>query len=357
LGIFDKMNDVLGKFSNRVIAGKAAGEAQPPVYGAEKQNVNYPPVEEAPQAMPEKSAIDPFKRDGEGEYGGRQVYRSKYDQEEVQQRAAAQRMQQTGQFAPVQPTGRFAPVQQNPQMPPQQMQQAAQPAQQGFQPSAAASNVVPFPGMQQGADGAVYGHVEYILFLHGCNQCRKIIDFIKTNASVFLNMEFIASEGERQRCVDFLSGAVYALGCTLSKISPRGIYLISAPTVRVILDSYAQRLGKAPEARGFVQQRYEQGEGRQNAEARPQQYQQQAQRPQMQQRPHMQQNYPQQAQPQAQQPVQQTQPPLQERQAVYQAVSPTQRFAAMGTQRNRPVTFASAMGGSNAGYGERKFPQ
>lgn len=372
LGIMDKVNGMLGKFSNRVVAGRGAEEAQASHYAAA-----YPEEERQPQAAPERTGYEnPFRGDGENDYGGRTVYVSRRDREMQQPR---QQMQQTGQFAPVQQqtgqfapvqqqtqsTGRFAPVQQgNPQMqqpqPAQQaarpnpQQQAQQPQQQpGFAQNAPAGNVVPFPGTQQRAEGPVYNHVEYVLFLHGYNETRNIIDFIKTNASVFLNMEFIASEGERQRCVDFLSGAVYALGCTLSRISPRGIYLISAPTVQVILDPYAQRLAKAPEVRGYVQQRYDQPQRRPAGEAQ-QQYPQQGQpqpRQQMQQRPQMQ-DY---ARQEPQQPARQPQPQLRE-QPAQQPVSFTGRFAAAGTQRNQPVTYASAMGGANAVYGEHKRP-
>ena len=364
LGIMDKVNGMLGKFSNRVVAGRGAEEAQAPQYAPAMQNAAYPEEERQPQAAPERPVYDnPFRGDGENDYGGRTVYVSKRDRELQQQQASQQQMQQTGQFAPVQqmqPSARFAPVpQRNPQgqppQPPQPAQQAARPnPQQAPQPqqqpvfsqNAPAGNVLPFPGSQQRPEAPVYSHVEYVLFLHGYNQSRNIIDFIKTNASVFLNMEFIASEGERQRCVDFLSGAVYALGCTLSRISPRGIYLISAPTVQVILDPYAQRLAKAPEVRGYVQQRYDQSERRPAGDAHQQYPQQgQPQRQPMQQRPQMQ-DY-------AQMP-QQPQAPLREREAVYQNVSPTNRFASVGTQRNQPVTYASAMGAGNGGYGDRK---
>lgn len=118
-------------------------------------------------------------------------------------------------------------------------------------------NVVPFPGMQRGQDGSVYAHVEYIVLLRSRNECKDVIAYIKLNASVFLNMEFIASDNERQRCVDMLSGAAYTLGCALNKISPRGIYLISSPSVRVVLDPAMQKFASAPEAQGFVRQRYE----------------------------------------------------------------------------------------------------
>ena len=124
-------------------------------------------------------------------------------------------------------------------------------AQQGYGP--VNGNVVMFPGMQQAPEA--YTHVEYVVLLRSRNECKDVIGYIKTNASVFLNMEFIASDSERQRCVDMLSGAAYTLGCALNKISPRGIYLISAPTVKVVLDPAMQKAAAAPEAQGYARQR------------------------------------------------------------------------------------------------------
>lgn len=196
----------------------------------------------------------------------------------------------TQSFAPVKPVSFSQPYQNYANQPVQQpMAQAAQPMQaqpqpmqkpaaatgyanqqpaaqqqsggyrQGFQaPNAPyASNVVPFPTIQRGPDGAVYSHVEYVVHLHSRSECANVIEYIKTNASVFLNIEYIANDTERQRCVDMLSGAAYTLGCNLNRISSRGIYLISAPTVCVVMDPTSQRLSSSQQPRGFVQQTYQ----------------------------------------------------------------------------------------------------
>jgi FtsZ-interacting cell division protein YlmF len=84
-----------------------------------------------------------------------------------------------------------------------------QPAYQQPQSPQQQSNVLPFPGMIRGPEGNLYAHVEYIVLLRNRNECTKVIEYIKSNASVFLNMEFIANDSERQRCVDMLSGAAY----------------------------------------------------------------------------------------------------------------------------------------------------
>lgn len=113
------------------------------------------------------------------------------------------------------------------------------------------NNVVPFPGGLRASQSPSFVHTEYIVMLRSRSECKDVIEFIKTNASVFLNMEFIASDNERQRCVDMLSGAAYTLGCLLNKISPRGIYLISSPLVQLIVDPATQKFNTVPDMHGY----------------------------------------------------------------------------------------------------------
>ena len=333
MGIFQKVSSWLSEKSDRLIRGSADHESG--YYASRDAQDAYGGAtieDEMSQAAGETSErrepLDPFGR-GEGEYGGRVPYRSKRDleMEAYQQQQAAYK---------------------------QPMQQAA-PAQQGMAPNGYArgygpvnGNVVMFPGMQQNPEGMAYTHVEYVVLLRSRNECKDVIGYIKTNASVFLNMEFIASDSERQRCVDMLSGAAYTLGCALNKISPRGIYLISAPTVKVVLDPAMQKAAAAPEAQGYARQRYEQ-EGYSAGYAQAQQsqqpaagYQQQAQRSSgSYQQPA--QNYQQAQQSASYEAPQQPAP------RTFSTESPTARFFAQGTQRNHPISMASAVAGSFTG--------
>ena len=203
-----------------------------------------------------------------------QQAQQQYAQEQMQQTAAyqAQRYQQAQQqYAQEQMQQTAAYQAQQYQQAQQQyaQEQAAYQAQQYQQPQqyaqeqaayqnqqAQASNVVTFPGMHTGADGRVYAHVEYIIQMSRRQDCRQIIEYIRANASVFLNMETI-NAAERQRCVDMLSGAAFALGCRLHKISHGGIYLISSPSVQVMADNATQMLSDPNNAKNFARQRYE----------------------------------------------------------------------------------------------------
>lgn len=258
MGIFQKIGSWLTEKSDRFIRGDVQDEFEP-------EQEQEEPEAEATLREP----LDPFGR-GEGEYGGRVPYRSRADLEREAREAQLkqQQAQQAAQHAALQQHMQQQQAMQQQQM----MQQNAyqQPVQPMQQPQQAAyqqqSNVVQFPGMNAAQDGSVYAHVEYVVLLRSRQECKDVIAYIKSNASVFLNMEFIASDSERQRCVDMLSGAAYTLGCALNKISPRGIYLISSPSVRVVLDPAMQKFTAAPEAQGYTQQPQQQLE----QEAQPQ---------------------------------------------------------------------------------------
>lgn len=291
MGIFQRIGSWLTEKSDRFIRG---AENDGGYYATQEAQQAYAGMAEEEMEENVREPLDPFGR-GEGEYGGRVPYRSRYDVErEAQQQAAQQQaaQQQMMQQQPVQPAH-------------------AQPQQAAYQQPQQPSNVVNFPGMQQSMDGSTYAHVEYVVLLRSRNECKDVIAYIKSNASVFLNMEFIASDSERQRCVDMLSGAAYTLGCALNKISPRGIYLISSPSVRVVLDPAMQKFTAAPEAQGYHQQAGYQ-------------------------------------QPAPEQPVEQPQLQRQQPMNGFSAGSPTTRFQMQGMQ-HAPTSFGSVMAGNATG--------
>ena len=252
MGVFQKVNEWLAEKGEKIARGGDAGRTANNAYYAsqESQQVfgNAAGSAQDAQAAGSDTArnipADRFRGDAGDKYGGRVPYKS---QKDMQAEAESQRQQAEDQ----QRRQMTAPQQK-----PQQFGRA--PAQNGYgQPvQAQQGNVVPFPGMIRGPEGNYYAHVEYVVLLRSRNECTKVIEYIKANASVFLNMEFIANDSERQRCVDMLSGAAYTLGCTLSKISQRGIYLISSPSVYVVIDPAMQKFAAAPESQGYVRPEY-----------------------------------------------------------------------------------------------------
>lgn len=339
MNMFKKISRWAADKSDIFVRGGAPREEEQAYDMDPSQTDAYEAADDARREM-----MDPFG-DGDRKYGGRQPYRSRADLEaEAMQKAAqqqqeqyaqqqqqyAQQQQQYAQQQYSQQQEQYAQQQQYAQQEQyvqqqqyaqqeqyaQQQQYVQQQEQQYTQPG----NVVTFPGMQTAGDGTVYAHVEYIVQLTSRSQCRTVIDYIRTNASVFLNMEEIDNPSERQRCVDMLSGAAYALGCALNRISPQGVYLISSPSVRVMMDNATQRMAAAPEVRSFARQSYE-----------PQQ--------------------PSYA-------TRQTMPEEAEsvRSGGFSSGSPTQRFQSQGAQA-MPVSFGTAMAGSLTSTHRAVHPQ
>ncbi len=283
-------------------------QAQMQQYQQAQQQAQYQQEQAQQQAAAYQQLQQPVP------YQAQQMQQAQYQQEQAQQQAAAYQAQQ------VQAQQQAAAYQAQAQQQAYQAQQAqaqAQAQQAQAQQQAAApqgTNVVTFPGMQSTPDGMVYAHVEYIVQMTSRNQCRNVIDCIRSNASVFLNMEMITNINERQRCVDMLSGAAYALGCALNKISPQGVYLISASSVRVMMDAATQKLAATPDVRSFARQSYDQEPSRYAAQSQ-------------------QNSQPMVEEPEPQQP------------GGFSSGSPTQRFQSQGAN-GMSVSFGTAMAGS-----------
>ena len=366
--MFRKVSQWLTDKGDQFVRGGVPQNQGESAYDSEQEFADaYASADESRRQM-----MDPFN-DGDQKYGGRQPYRSRAELEaeaaqqariqaqqeaeayqaqlQAQYQAQQEQMQQTGTYQAqayqqvqyqaqqeqMQQTGTYQAqayqqaqyqaqqeqIQQTGTYQAQQYQQAQQQPQQGYQQQLQpmpGSNVLTFPGMQTTPDGLVYAHVEYIVQLCSRNECRKVIDYIRTNASVFLNMETIADASERQRCVDMLSGAAHALGCSLNKISPRGVYLISSPSVRVMMDNATQKLASGQEVRGMVRQSY----GQDGAVAQTQYA----------------------AQPQHMPAAEEMEETIQN--GGFSSGSPTQRFQSQGAQ-GMPVSFGTAMAGSYTG--------
>ena len=245
--MFQKVNDWLSDHGGRFFrSGEAGHNAGGAYYASQEAEQAYGGMGAAAQDTDgdtaRTAAADTMNAEGNDPYGGRVPYRS---QKQMQADAEQQRRREAEEQA--------------------RQQQAAYQQQQQTQayPQAAASaayqqpsNILPFPGMIRGPEGNLYAHVEYIVLLRSRNECTRIIEYIKANASVFLNMEFIANDSERQRCVDMLSGAAYTLGCRLNKISQRGVYLISSPSVYVVLDPAMQKYAASADAQNYVRPEY-----------------------------------------------------------------------------------------------------
>ena len=184
-------------------------------------------------------------------YQQQQYQQQQYQQQQYQQQQYQQQQQQRQQQQRQQHPFQQQPFQQQPFQQQQATQNYRQPqsnfAQQvqqqnrQHQPRPAQPQPQPYAQAPKSSYSQTSSrmpvHVEYVIFLRKLEDCKQIIAYIKANASVFLNMEYIAASHDRQRCVDMLSGAAYALGCTMNCISSHhGMYLVSSASVSVVFD-------------------------------------------------------------------------------------------------------------------------
>ena len=227
--MFDRVRDSVTQMTRRFLHGEDQGYYDQQGYGPQD---GYFDPNQAAYGQENGAYASPY----EGAYQRQQAY-----QQPAPQQAPYQNYQQEG-------------------FPPQEGYQSpyagsyarqAQPQQR--QSRAAAPNVdkvVPFPGFTSDAAGNVYVHELQILQLRDRDECRAIIEHLKNKCTVALNMDNIASDTEKQRCVDMLSGAAYTLNCNINRISTRGVYVITPESVRVQQDEATRRLNGAARQAG-----------------------------------------------------------------------------------------------------------
>ena len=104
-----------------------------------------------------------------------------------------------------------------------------QPQQQPAQ-----DNISYMPNLYRDDQGVGHHHVERLTQPMSASTCYRLIEFMRNQESVIVNTELIPDERERQRCLDILFGAAYAMDCTFTRISVKSIYLIAPRTVAVI---------------------------------------------------------------------------------------------------------------------------
>ena len=117
-----------------------------------------------------------------------------------------------------------------PQFQPQQP--APQPTQQSQQPPVP-DNISYMPGGIIGKDGKEYLHTVRIAQITGVPDCYLLMQSMRNNESVIVNLDLVPDAVEIDRCLDLLFGACYALQCSFNHVSTRNIYLLTPGTVQV----------------------------------------------------------------------------------------------------------------------------
>ncbi len=157
---------------------------------------------------------------------------------------------QQGQAWTTGPQQNPAWVQQNQGWPQQPVNNPGWPAQQQeMQPAGQTpqqpNNIVYMNAPFVDANGRGYRHCERVVQLQNVAACFRVIEFMRNNESVIVNMEAIAADQDLQRCLDMLAGAAFTLSCSLTKItSGKRAYLIAPEAVQVLQENAIARLNE-----------------------------------------------------------------------------------------------------------------
>ena len=85
--------------------------------------------------------------------------------------------------------------------------------------------------------GSAYIHTERVIQMVNVEAAFRVIDFMRNNESIIVNVEGIANETETQRCLDLLVGAAFTMGCSMTKITQfKHAYLFAPKSVLVLAD-------------------------------------------------------------------------------------------------------------------------
>lgn len=107
-----------------------------------------------------------------------------------------------------------------------------QPQQPAPQPPVP-DNISYMPGAIVGKDGRQYLHTLRIAQITGVPDCYVLMQSMRNNETVVVNLDMVPDPAEIDRCLDLLFGASYALQCQFHHVSTRNIYLLTPATVQV----------------------------------------------------------------------------------------------------------------------------
>ena len=114
-----------------------------------------------------------------------------------------------------------------------QFQQQAQPAPQPVQQQPVPDNISYMPGGIIGRDGREYLHTMRVAQITGVADCYALMENMRNNETVVVNLDLMPDNAEIDRCLDLLYGACYALQCQFNQVSSRNVYLLTPGVVQV----------------------------------------------------------------------------------------------------------------------------
>ncbi len=244
---------VLGK-NNPYLHGRQ--QPQPEHQGYEQDKAYQGAQQAYPQqgyAQPQQAYQQPQVSQAQP-YGAQDIYQQAYQQPAYQQPAYQAAYQQPRQVpaAPEQPafqsqfnpepfkdSGRNRRSQQH-------QEQAAYQSAGYAQPQAAMpENLVPFPGAKAAPETRMVD--AYVINVFNINSCRQAMSCLRKGQCTLIVMDQLIDKSEIRRYVDMLTGACYALGGTMTRLSSRiGFYIMAPSGMTVYTDPTTSNANAQP---------------------------------------------------------------------------------------------------------------
>ena len=99
-------------------------------------------------------------------------------------------------------------------------------------------NVVPFPGVMPNAASEPLPMDAYVINVFNIQACRQAMACLRKGQCTLIVMDQLTDRNETRRFVDMLTGACYALGGTMTRLSTKiGFYLMAPQSMTVYTDA------------------------------------------------------------------------------------------------------------------------
>lgn len=204
------------------------GDQEYPDYpqGGYAPQPEYPAYQQPQQQPPQQPYQEYQQPQHQGGYGYQQPQQGMYVQPQ-QPQVQYQQAENMGFQTQFSPKGHQAP-----QAQPQRNRRALQ----HEQPQA--ENVVPFPGVPQESAGEVRPMDAYVINVFNIQACRQAMACLRRGQCTLIIMDQLTDRNETRRFVDMLTGACYALGGTMTRLSTKiGFYLMAPTGMTVFTDA------------------------------------------------------------------------------------------------------------------------
>lgn len=247
MDIRSALNKIKGVFTvgqgNRWLLGDNARPKEQNGYQVSQEEYGYQEYPDYPQGAYAPQAEYPYQQPQSQpyqEYQQPQNYAGYgYQQAQPQQGVYTQPQQPQTQYHQAENMGfqsQFSPHGHQQQAQPQQQPQRNRRAQQHEQPQA--ENVVPFPGAPQENTAEVRPMDAYVINVFNIQACRQAMACLRRGQCTLIIMDQLTDRNETRRFVDMLTGACYALGGTMTRLSTKiGFYLMAPAGMTVFTDA------------------------------------------------------------------------------------------------------------------------